>query len=97
MKITKRVKAGCALVLAGALVFPGMSKLRTEAAQAVDVDKQDCSITISISVGEFPVLPIHDVLCLSGYKSVSTVMRIKPGRRGTSPRSFIFVYSSYVS
>ncbi len=52
MKITKRVKAGCALVLAGALVFPGMSKLRTEAAQAVDVDKQDCSITISISVGE---------------------------------------------
>ena len=52
MKITKRVKAGCALLLAGALVFPGMSKLRTEAAQAVDVDKQDCSITISISVGD---------------------------------------------
>jgi len=46
LKITKRVKAGCALLLAGALVFPGMSKLRTEAAQAVDVDKQDCSITI---------------------------------------------------
>lgn len=51
MKITKRVKAGCALVLAGALVFPGMSKIRTEAAQAVDVDKQDCSITVSVAIG----------------------------------------------
>lgn len=51
MKITKRVKTGCALVLAGALVFPGLSKFRTEAAQAVDVNKPDCSITVSVAVG----------------------------------------------
>ena len=52
MKITKRVKAGCALVLAGALVFPGMSKIRTEAALAIDTAAV-CSLTVSVEDSDY--------------------------------------------
>ncbi len=51
MKITKRVKTGCALVLTGLLALPGLSMLQTEAAGAIDQNAA-CSITVSVTVGE---------------------------------------------
>lgn len=52
MKITKRVKTGCALVLAASLALPGLSMVRTQAAGGIELDA-DCSITVSVAVGEY--------------------------------------------
>lgn len=47
MKIGKRVKQGYAIALAVLLGLPGLGYMRTQAANGIDLNKKDCSITIS--------------------------------------------------
>lgn len=53
MKISKRVRNGYALALAFMLVLPCVARIQTQAALAIDVDKDDCSITISVEDSEY--------------------------------------------
>lgn len=52
MRISRKGKTGCALVLAALMAMTGMSMQRTYAADGIDVDKNDCSITVSVSIGK---------------------------------------------
>lgn len=50
MKISRKGKTGCALVLAALMTLTGVSVSQTYAADAVDVNKTDCSITVSVDI-----------------------------------------------
>lgn len=52
MKISKRVRDGYALALVFALTLPCLVKVQTQAALAIDVDK-DCSLTVSVEDSEY--------------------------------------------
>lgn len=54
MKISRGVRNGYALALACMLALPCLLKIQTSAAMAIDVDKNDCSLTVSVeaSVGD---------------------------------------------
>lgn len=51
MKISRKAKTGCAVVLAALMTLTGLSMQQTYAAKAVDLEKKDCSIEISVSIG----------------------------------------------
>ncbi len=51
MKISRKGKTGCALVLAALMALAGLSAKQTYAAGAVDLSKTDCSIKISVAIG----------------------------------------------
>lgn len=48
MKISRGVRKGYALALACMLALPCLAKIQTSAALAIDVDKDDCSLTVSV-------------------------------------------------
>lgn len=50
MKISRKGKTGCALVLAALMTLTGVSITQTYAADAIDVSKTDCSITVSVDI-----------------------------------------------
>ena len=52
MRISRKGKTRCALVLTALMALTGMSMQQTYAADGIDVDKNDCSITVSASVGK---------------------------------------------
>ncbi len=51
MKISRKAKTGCAAVLAALMAVTGLSMQQTYAAKAVDLERKDCSIKISVSIG----------------------------------------------
>lgn len=51
MKISRKAKTGCALVLAALMTLTGLSMQQTYAAGAIDFNKE-CSITVSALVGQ---------------------------------------------
>lgn len=52
MKISKRVRTGYALALAGILALPGLSLLTTQAAGAIDTGAK-CSLTVTVEESEY--------------------------------------------
>lgn len=52
MKVSKRVRTGYALALAGMLVLPGLNILRTQAAGEIDTEAV-CSLTVSVEDSEY--------------------------------------------
>lgn len=50
MKISRKGKTGCAVVLAALMTLTGVSAGQTYAADAIEVDKTDCSITVSVNI-----------------------------------------------
>ncbi len=52
MRISRKGKTGCALVLAALVGLTGVSMQQTYAADGIDVNKNDCSITVSVSIGK---------------------------------------------
>lgn len=52
MKISRRVRTGYALALAGILALPGLSLMRTQAAGAIDPGAE-CSLTVTVEESEY--------------------------------------------
>lgn len=48
MKISKRLTKGCAVALAFLLTVPFAGRINTQAANGIDTEKNDCSITVSV-------------------------------------------------
>ncbi len=52
MKISRKGKTGCALVLAALMTLTGLSMEQTYAAKGIELDKKDCSIEVSVAIGK---------------------------------------------
>ena len=55
MKISKKVRGWCILALTALLAllaFPCLNFIRTQAAGGIDPDKDDCSLTVSVEIGQ---------------------------------------------
>ena len=52
MKISRKGKTGCALVLTALMTLTGLSMEQTYAAKGIELDKKDCSIEVSVAIGK---------------------------------------------
>lgn len=94
MKISKRVRRGCALALAGVLVLPGLNLLRTQAAGAIDTEAP-CSLTVTVEDSQYETdfdtmsIPVSlfrvaDVDSVGKYTAVETFSGLDVGSISSS-------------